>query len=147
MQDFENLGDNIDYSHRFVTDREFDSVNELHRWADEIAIEIGFKFARTSYKRKEGRTRVSVYLRCHRHGRLRGDVNSLGDAARPGSRSNACGCKFMIVGTSRNPEERPWTIRVCPGEKGRHNHQFFVYREGQVRTTRSPLYLLNKKTT
>ena len=42
LHDFENLGDNIDYSDRFVTDREFDSINELHVWADEKAIGIDF---------------------------------------------------------------------------------------------------------
>ena len=60
MQDFENLGDNVDYSDRFVTDREFISLNELHTWADEIAI-----------------TRVSVYLRCHRYGKIRGNLQNL----------------------------------------------------------------------
>ena len=29
-------------------DREFDSTNELHAWADEIAIGIGFQFTRAS---------------------------------------------------------------------------------------------------
>ena len=80
-----------------------------------------------------------MYLRCHRYGNIRGDVHNLDNAARPGSRSSACGCKFMIIGTSRNPGERPWTVRVCPGEKGRHNHPFFVYREGQVRVDRMNL--------
>ena len=42
LHDFENLGDNVDYSGRFVTDREFDSIDELHSWVDEIAIKIGF---------------------------------------------------------------------------------------------------------
>ena len=65
MQDFENLGNDVDYSDRFVTDREFDSVDDLHAWADEIALEIGFQFTRASYKQKEGRSRVSLYLRCH----------------------------------------------------------------------------------
>ena len=45
---FENLGDNVDYFGRFVTDREFNSVDELHSWADEIAIGIGFQFTRAS---------------------------------------------------------------------------------------------------
>ena len=53
MQDFENLGDNVDYSGRFVTDRKFDFVDELHAWADEIAIGIGFQFTRASYKQKK----------------------------------------------------------------------------------------------
>ena len=52
MQDFENLGDNIDYSDRFVTDREFDSVDDLHAWANEIAVTIGFQFTCGSYKKK-----------------------------------------------------------------------------------------------
>jgi MULE transposase-like protein len=135
LQDNENLGDNVDYSDRFVTDREFASIDELHNWADEIALQIGFQFVRASYKHKEGRTRKSLYLRCHRYGKYRGDLN-LDNAVRPGTTCSASGCKFMIIGTNRNPEERPWTIRVCPGEKGRHNHPFFVYREGQVRTNR-----------
>ena len=42
MQDFDNLGDNVDYSVRFVMDREFDFIDELHAWADEIALEIDF---------------------------------------------------------------------------------------------------------
>ena len=42
MQDFENLGDNVDYSDRFVIDRKFDYVDDLHAWADEIALRIGF---------------------------------------------------------------------------------------------------------
>ena len=80
LQDFENLGDNVDYSGRFVTDREFDSLDELHSWADAIAITIGFQFTRASYKQKEGRSRVSVYLRCHRYGNIRGDLHNLDNA-------------------------------------------------------------------
>ena len=53
LQDFENLGDNVDYSDRFVTDRKFDSVDKLHSWADDIAIRIGFQFIRASYKQKK----------------------------------------------------------------------------------------------
>ena len=44
MQDFENLRDNVDYSDRFVIDSEFDFVDDLHAWADEIALRIGFQF-------------------------------------------------------------------------------------------------------
>ena len=78
MQDFENLGDDLDYSDRFVTDRKFDSVDDLHAWADEIAlITIGFQFTRASYKQKEGLTRVSLYLRCYRYGNIRGDLHNL----------------------------------------------------------------------
>ena len=111
MQDFENLGDDVDYSDRFVTDREFDSVDDLHAWADEIALRIGFQFTRASYKQKEGRSRVSLYLRCHRYGNIRGDLHNLDNAPPPGSKSRACGCKFMIIGSSRKPRERPWTVR------------------------------------
>ena len=42
----------------------------------------------------------------------------------------------MIIGSSRKPRERPWTVRVFPGEKGRHNHPFFMYRDGQIRVNR-----------
>ena len=42
----------------------------------------------------------------------------------------------MIIGSNHELEERPWTVRMCPGEKGRHNHQFLVYRDGHVRATR-----------
>ena len=70
LQEFENFGDNVDYSGSFVTDREFVPLDELHIWADAIAITIGFQFTRASYKQKEGRSRVSVYLRCHRYGIL-----------------------------------------------------------------------------
>ena len=34
-------------------DREFNSIDELHNWADEIAITIGFQFTRVSYKQKK----------------------------------------------------------------------------------------------
>ena len=94
LQDFENLRDNVDYFGRFVTDSEFDSLDELHSWADAIAITIGFQFTRASYKQKEGRSRVSVYLRCHRYGNIRGDLHNLDNAARPGFKSRSCGCKF-----------------------------------------------------
>ncbi|XP_057518371.1 uncharacterized protein LOC130799286 [Amaranthus tricolor] len=85
--DFENLGDNIDYSDRFVTDREFDSVDDLHTWANEIALTIGFQFTRASYKKKEGRSRVSLYLRCHRYDKRSVDLHNLDNAPRPGSKS------------------------------------------------------------
>ena len=52
LQDFENLGDNVDYSGRFVKDKKFDSLDELHSYADSIAITIGFQFTRASYKQK-----------------------------------------------------------------------------------------------
>ena len=107
MQDFDNLEDDVDYSDRFVTYREFDFVDDWHAWADEIALTIGFQFTRASYKQKERRSRVSLYLRCHRYGNIRGDLHNLYNAARPGSKSRACGCKFMIIGSSRKPKERP----------------------------------------
>ena len=65
-----------------------------------------------------------------------GDLHNLDNVARPGSKSRTCGCKFMIVGSSRKSGERPWTVRVCPGEKGRHNHPFLVYRNGHIRANR-----------
>ena len=117
MQDFENLEDNVDYSDRFVTDREFDYVDDLHAWADEIVLRIGFQITSASYKQKEGLSRMSLYLRCHRYGNIRGDLHNLDNAARPDSKSRACGCKFMIIGSSCKPGERPWTVRVYPGEK------------------------------
>ena len=76
LQDFENLRDNVDYSGRFVTDRKFNSLDELHSWADAIAITIDFQFTRASYKQKEGRSRVSVYLRCHCCGNIMGDLHN-----------------------------------------------------------------------
>ena len=39
----------------------------------------------------------------------------------------------MIVASSRKSGERPWTVRVCPGKKGRHYHRFLVYRDGHAR--------------
>ena len=124
---FENLGDNVDYSNRFVTDRDFESVHELHAWADQIAIGIDFQFTCASYKQKEGCSRVSLYLKCHRYGNIRGDLHNLDNAARLGSKSRTCRCKFMSDGSSRKPRKRPWTVKVCLGEKGRHNHLFLVY--------------------
>ena len=135
LQDIENLGDDVDYSVRFITDREYYSLDEIHAWGDEIALEFGFKFTRASFKQKEGCSRVSLYLRWHRFGSLRGELHNLDNVARSGSRSRACGCKFMIVRSSRKPGERPWTVRVCLGEKGRHNHPFLVYRDGHIRAT------------
>ena len=114
LRDFENLGDNVDYSGRFVTDRKYNSIDELHSWADEIAIGIGFQFTRDSYKQKEGRSRVSLYLKCHRYGNIRGDLDNLDNVVQPGSKSRTCRCNFMIVVNSRKPGERHWTVRVCP---------------------------------
>ena len=79
---------------------------------------------------------MSLYLRCHRYGNIRGDLHNLDNAGRPGFKSRACGCKFMILGSSRKLGERPWTLRVFSGEKGRHNHSFLVYRDGQIRVNR-----------
>ena len=124
LLDYENLGDNVDYLGRFVTDREFDSVDELYGWADEIAIGFGFQFTRASYKQKEGHSRVSLHLRCHRYGNIRGNLYYLDNATRPGSKSRTCRCKFVIVCSSRKPREKTWTVRVCPGEKGTHNQPF-----------------------
>ena len=45
----------------------------------------------------------------------------------------------MIVRSSHKPGKRPWTVRMCPGEKGRHYHPFLVYGDGHVRATRSPV--------
>ena len=42
----------------------------------------------------------------------------------------------MIVCGSRKPGEKPWMMRVCPGEKGRHNHPFLMYKDGHVRAKR-----------
>ena len=75
-------------------DRKFDFVDELHSWANEIAITIDFQFTHASYKKKEGRSRVSLYLRCHRYGNIKGDFHNLDNVARPGSKSITCRCKF-----------------------------------------------------
>ena len=79
---------------------------------------------------------MSFYLRCHRYGNIRGDLHNLENVARPGSKSGACGCKFMITRSIRKPGERPWTVRVFSVEKGRNNHSFFMYRDGQIRVNR-----------
>ena len=47
----------------------------------------------------------------------------------------------MIGGSSRKSGERPWTVRVCPGEKGRHNYPFLIYRDGHIRANRSTVYI------
>ena len=86
---------------------EFDSVDEVHAWADEIAIGIDFQFTRASYKQQEGRSRVSLYLRCHRYGNIRGNLHNLDNATQPGSKSRTCRCKFMIVCSVRKPGEKP----------------------------------------
>ena len=132
MQDFENLGDNVDYS----TDRKFDFVDKLHAWADEIAIRIGFQFTHASYNQKEGRSRVSLYLRCLRYGNIKGDLHNLDNAIRSGSKRRTCRCKFVIVCSSRKPGEKPWTVRLCPGDKGRHKNPFLVYKDGHVRANK-----------
>ena len=90
LQDYENLGNNVDYSGRFFMDRKFDYVDELHAWADEIAIGIGFQFTCASYKQKEGRSRVSLYLRYHHYGNIKGDLHNLNNTTRPGSKSRTC---------------------------------------------------------
>ena len=71
MQGFEILRDNVDYSIRFVMDRKFNSIDNLYAWANEIALGIGFQITRVSYKHKEERSRVILYLRCHRNGNIR----------------------------------------------------------------------------
>ena len=77
-----------------------------------------------------------MYLRCHRYGNIRHDLHILNNNARSGSKSRTRECKFMIVGSSRKSGERPWMVRVCPGEKGRHNHLFLVYRDGYIRANK-----------
>ena len=111
MQDIENLGDNVDYSMRFVIDRMKYMLGRMRVFG------ITLQFTRASYKQKEGRSKVSLYLRYHRYGRLRDELHNLDNFHRPGSTSRTCGCKFMIVESSRNLGQRPWTVRVNPGEK------------------------------
>lgn len=59
QESFENLGDDIDYSIRFIRDRQFKSVHELHAWAEKIFIEIDFHFTHASYTQKEGSSTIS----------------------------------------------------------------------------------------
>ena len=42
----------------------------------------------------------------------------------------------MIVCSNHKPGEKPWTVRMCPGEEGTHNHPFLVYKDGHVRANR-----------
>ena len=73
----------------------------MNIWADEIVNPIGFCFTRTSYKQKKGHSIVSIYLRSHQYGEIRGQVYDLDNAGRQGTRSRACGCLFMIIGYCR----------------------------------------------
>ena len=51
QENFENLsGDDIDDSTRFITDRKFELIDNLHAWADTIANDIDFHFICASYK-------------------------------------------------------------------------------------------------
>ena len=49
----------------YTTNRQFESKDELHAWAEVITIIIGVHFTLASYNKKEGHSTVSIYLLCH----------------------------------------------------------------------------------
>ena len=62
---FENLNDDINYSTRFIIDRQFELIDKLHAWANEIIIKIVFILL----MRRISKIRVFpllVYIYCHR---------------------------------------------------------------------------------
>ena len=44
----------------------------------------------------------------------------------------------MIIGYCRKPEEKSLKVRVCSGDKARHNHTFTRYKDGRVKASRLP---------
>ncbi|XP_056695046.1 protein FAR1-RELATED SEQUENCE 5-like [Spinacia oleracea] len=114
--------DGINYNPKFVTSEIFSSDDAAVEWARNIAISNGFKLVKSSWKRGE------LYLRCNRGERNRGKGRNLETAEQPNTKTQACGCKFLIkVAPCKDGEG--WNIVLGPEQHSIHNHELITYRE------------------
>ncbi|XP_021750209.1 protein FAR1-RELATED SEQUENCE 5-like [Chenopodium quinoa] len=116
-------GDGVNYYPHFQTDQLFPTYRELSQWAKDIALTLKFQLV-ISYNHNGW-----LYLRCNRGARDRGKNRDLSVAQRPKTKTQHCGCKFLIKGYKVSDDEG-WQIVLGPDAYGKHNHELIVYEEG-----------------
>ncbi|XP_021770428.1 PKS-NRPS hybrid synthetase CHGG_01239-like [Chenopodium quinoa] len=122
----EGGGDVVNYSANFVTDTVFRTFDDAVKWADDVAINLGFILVKSSFnKTRDGRP--YRYLRCDR-GR-RSKPRDLENAIRKDTKTKANSCPFYIKIYYEFITDS-WIIREKNDETGTHNHPMIAYPEG-----------------
>ncbi|XP_021736434.1 uncharacterized protein LOC110702983 [Chenopodium quinoa] len=124
--EFEDGGDGVNYSANFVTDTFFPTFDDAVKWADAVAINLGFILVKSSYnKTRDGRP--YRYLRCDR-GR-NSKPRDLENAIRMDTKTKAYGFPSYIKIYYEFIIDS-WKIRAKNDATGTHNHPMIVYQEG-----------------
>ncbi|XP_021751375.1 uncharacterized protein LOC110717044 [Chenopodium quinoa] len=122
----EDGGDVVNYSAHFVTDTIFLTFDDAVRWADAVAINLGFILVKSSFnKQRDGRP--YRYLRCDR-GR-RSKPRDLENAIRKDTKTKGIGCPFYIK-ICYEFNTNTWVIWAKDDATGTHNHPMIAYPEG-----------------
>ncbi|XP_021730689.1 uncharacterized protein LOC110697613 [Chenopodium quinoa] len=122
----EGGGDVVNYSAHFVTDTVFRTFEDAVKWANAVAINLGFILVKSSFnKNRDGRP--YRYLRCDR-GR-RSKPRDLENAIQKDTKTKANGCPFYIK-IYYEFITNSWIIRAKNDEIGTHNHPMIAYPEG-----------------
>uniref|UniRef100_A0A803N779 Uncharacterized protein n=1 Tax=Chenopodium quinoa TaxID=63459 RepID=A0A803N779_CHEQI len=109
----EDDGDVVNYSAHFVTDTVFLTFDDAVRWADVVAINLGFILVKSSFnKQRDGRP--VRYLRCDR-GR-RSKPRDLENAIQKDTKTKGIGCPFYIK-ICYEFVTHTWVIRAKYDEK------------------------------
>ncbi|XP_021750193.1 protein FAR1-RELATED SEQUENCE 5-like [Chenopodium quinoa] len=124
--EFEDGRDGVNYSANFVIDTFFPTFDDAVKWADAVAINLGFILVKSSYnKTRDGQP--YRYLRCDR-GR-KSKPRDLENAIRKGIKTKVNGCPFYIK-IYYEFITNSWKIRAKNDATGTHNHPMIVYQEG-----------------
>ncbi|OUZ99935.1 hypothetical protein BVC80_9069g45 [Macleaya cordata] len=120
--------DHVDLSERFITDKIFESRQELIDWAKETGKEVGTVIVTKRSDFVTGR-RPRLLLGCERAGKYRAPkprAEKKGERKKVGTK--LCGCPFLLRGLFQVGSQDKWKVKV---DCGRHNHPLVRFFEGK----------------
>ncbi|KAI5671795.1 hypothetical protein M9H77_12159 [Catharanthus roseus] len=141
FEEFLELEEYINLGHLFITDRIFNSKDELVEWAKQIAMNVKTYLIITRYQRARIlQHRPYIMLACERGGSVKKYKKPLVDDKEeeiPKKRcgpygTKKCGCLFKLKGEQMATCEN-WQLFV---HNGRHNHKIVVYNHGHAQSAR-----------
>ncbi|KAK9756817.1 hypothetical protein RND81_01G122700 [Saponaria officinalis] len=121
------VGDGIDYSSKFISNRSFSTRQEAYKWAKTVAKENRFDLCVTSVGKNPVSPLKVVYIGCDRTGGYKCRMNDPAKPFRKNTASKKCLCTFL----HKIKEECAGVVIVQP-ITGRHNHSLIVYRDGHT---------------